>query len=166
MNSFDHFIKHTLEIQYYGRYVDDFLIVHSNRDYLKSLIPVIRCFFKLRLNLTLHPDKIYLQHYSKGVQYLGVQILPHRTYIKNRTKGNFYKAVENQNNIANDHRPSSEDKMNFISSINSYLGIMKHYKTYGLKKKIIDQYLSDYWKRIVVVSGGYNKMVVKNNYLN
>ena len=161
MNIFDHFIKHTLGIRYYGRYVDDFFLVHSNKSNLKTIIPVIRRFLKTELNLTLHPDKIYLQHYTKGVQYLGAQILPHRIYIKNRTKGNFYKAVENQNSVSMDHKPSLDDKLNFISSINSYLGIMSHYKTYRLRKNIIDWYFSDHWKRIMVVSGGYNKIVIR-----
>src|SRR5574344_2748269 len=39
MDSFDHFVKHDLKIQYYGRYVDDFVIVHEDKEYLKKLIP-------------------------------------------------------------------------------------------------------------------------------
>ena len=36
MNAFDHFIKHDLGIRYYGRYVDDFLVVHQDKAYLKA----------------------------------------------------------------------------------------------------------------------------------
>ena len=96
MNSFDHFIKHDLGIRYYGRYVDDFILVHSDKEHLKSLIPKIKDFLRLKLRLILHPNKIYLQHYTKGVKYLGAVIKPHRTYIANRTKGNFYEAIENR----------------------------------------------------------------------
>ena len=76
MNPFDHFIKHDLGIRYYGRYVDDFILVHQDREYLKSIIPLIKTTLQDRLLLTLHPDKIYLQHYSKGVQFLGAVIKP------------------------------------------------------------------------------------------
>ena len=31
MNSFDHLIKHNLKIRYYGRYVDDFVMIHSHK---------------------------------------------------------------------------------------------------------------------------------------
>ena len=62
LNPFDHFIKTTLNIRYYGRYVDDFIIIHKNKDYVKSLVPIIRKYLKNELNLTLHPKKIYLQH--------------------------------------------------------------------------------------------------------
>jgi len=65
LNSFDHFIKHDLKVRYYGRYVDDFVIIHNDKNYLKSLIPEIREFLSDELFFTLHPDKIYLQHYSK-----------------------------------------------------------------------------------------------------
>ncbi len=31
LNDLDHFIKHTLKIKYYGRYVDDMLFVHKDK---------------------------------------------------------------------------------------------------------------------------------------
>ena len=61
MNDFDHYIKDTLKIKYYGRYVDDFVIIHKDKEYLKSVIPQIKNFLKDELHLTLHPKKIYLQ---------------------------------------------------------------------------------------------------------
>ena len=90
LNEFDHWIKNELNIQYYGRYVDDFVLIHPDKEYLKSLIPKISNFLLSNLQLTLHPNKIYLQHYTKGVQFLGAKIKPYRIYIGNRTKGNFY----------------------------------------------------------------------------
>jgi retron-type reverse transcriptase len=44
MDSFDHYVKHDLQIRYYGRYVDDFIIVHPDKEYLKSLIPILSNF--------------------------------------------------------------------------------------------------------------------------
>ena len=65
LNVFDHYIKHELGMRYYGRYTDDFVLVHKDREHLASLVPRIRDFLKSELGLTLHPRKIYLQHYSK-----------------------------------------------------------------------------------------------------
>ena len=161
MSSFDHFIKHDLGIRFYGRYVDDFVIVHSDKEYLKSLIPKIKAFLELELNLTLHPNKIYLQHYTKGVKYLGAVIKPHRTYIANRTKGNFYEAIKRQDLIARNHKPTEKEKKHFLSSMNSYLGIMKHYKTYRLRKNIIIKNLSGWWWNYVYLSGGISKFSLK-----
>lgn len=105
MDTFDHFVKHDLKIQYYGRYVDDFIIVHEDKEYLKTLIPKLAEFLQSELQVTIHPKKVYLQHCSKGVKFLGTVILPNRIYIANRTKGNFYNAIEKQNQIARDHKP-------------------------------------------------------------
>ncbi|MBA7539675.1 hypothetical protein ES705_31955 [subsurface metagenome] len=161
MSTFDHFVKHALGIRYYGRYVDDFVIVHNDKEYLKSLIQKIKNYLELNLRLTLHPDKIYLQHYTKGVKYLGAVIKPGRIYITNRTVGNFYHALDKQNRIIRDHKPIEEEKKYFLSSMNSYLGIMKHYKTYRLRKNLIIKKLSGWWWNYIYLSGGIGKFVLK-----
>jgi hypothetical protein len=166
MNTFDHFMKKELGINYYGRYVDDFIIVHPDKEYLKSLLPTIADFLKNKLQLTLHPKKIYLQHYTKGVQFLGTVIKPNRIYIANRTKGNFYMAIQKQNEIVKQHKPDKEAQAIFLCSMNSYLGIMKHYKTYNLRKKMLFKNLSAWWWNYVYLSGGYAKFVLKNKTTN
>ena len=172
LDSFDHYIKHDLlpfrqlaeglGRGYYGRYVDDFVIVHPDKEYLKSLIPQLSNFLLSTLSLNLHPRKIYLQHYEKGVKFLGVVIKPGRTYIARRTKGNFYKTIEEWNKIIREKKKLSTEEQNaFISSMNSYLGIMKHYETYKLRKKMLLKNLSAYFWNYVYISGGYCKLVPK-----
>lgn len=161
MDSFDHFVKHDLKIRYYGRYVDDFVIVHENKEYLRNLIPKLSEYLQSVLQTTIHPKKIYLQHYSKGVKSLGTVILPNRIYIAVRTKGNFYNAIEKQNQIARDHKPTKAEQQAFQSSMNSYLGIMKHYKSYKLRKTMIFKNLSAWWWNNVYLSGGICKFEMK-----
>jgi len=161
MDTFDHYIKHDLGIKYYGRYVDDFVIVHSDKEYLKRLIEIIRTFLKVDLGLDLHPKKIYLQHFTKGVPFLGTFIKPNRIYIGKRTKSNFYKAILNQNEVTKKAKPTFEEQVKFQSSMNSYLGIVKHYDTYRLRKKMLWKHLNPYWWNVVYLSGGYSKFVRK-----
>lgn len=165
MHLFDKFVTSELGLKYYGRYVDDFIIVHSNKDYLKSLIPQLSNFLLSSLHLTLHPKKIYLQHYSKGVKFLGTVIKPSRIYIANRTKGNFFNAIKKNNQIVRNCKPSKTQKDTFLSSINSYLGIMKHYQTYKIRKKILKKYLSGYWLNHFYISSGYQKLVKKKRIM-
>jgi retron-type reverse transcriptase len=61
LNEFDHFVKKDLHIRYYGRYVDDFILIHQEKEYLKSLIVPIREFLDHNLQLKLHPDKSSLR---------------------------------------------------------------------------------------------------------
>jgi hypothetical protein len=161
LNDFDHFVKRDLKIKDYGRYVDDFILIHKDNDYLRSLIPAMKEYLNKNLKLELHPNKIYLQHFSKGVKYLGAVIKPHRIYIAKRTSGNFYKAIEKQNKIVRDNKPDMEEQENFLSSMNSYLGILKHYKTYNLRKRILFKNLSAWWWNYVYLSGGIQKFVLK-----
>lgn len=161
MNAFDHFVKSKMGILYYGRYVDDFLIVHNDKEYLKSLMPILSGFLQTSLALTLHPKKIYLQHYSKGVQFLGTIIKPNRIYIANRTKGNFYAAIQKQNEVVRNAKPDNAAQSHFLSSMNSYLGILKHYRTYKLRKRILFKNISGWWWNYVYLSGGIAKFVLK-----
>ena len=165
LNDFDHFVKRDLKIKYYGRYVDDFVLIHNDRDYLKSLINVIREYLEKELKLTLHPNKIYFQHYSKGVKYLRAVIKPHRIYIANRTIGNFYNSIQKHNEIVKESKPTKEEIEEFIANMNPYLGIFQHYKTYKLRKRILFDNLTGWWWNHVYLNGGYkkfNKMVSTN----
>ncbi|MFH1562259.1 MAG: hypothetical protein ABIF11_02400 [Nitrospirota bacterium] len=89
----------------------------------RNTVNALTNFLLSTLQLNLHPRKVYLQHYSKGVKFLGVVIKPHRIYIANRTKGNFYEAIERQNEIARDHKPTKDEQEKFLSSMNSYLSL-------------------------------------------
>ncbi len=161
MHGFDKFVTENLGLKCYGRYVDDFIIVHTEKDYLKSLIPQVSTFLLTELRLKLHPNKIYLQHYSKGVKFLGAVIKPNRIYISNRTKGNFYSAIQRQNRIIKDRKPTKEDKLAFLSSMNSYLGLMKHRKSYRLRRKMLFKHLYSDWFNKAYLSGGLAKFVWK-----
>ena len=99
LDDFDHFVKYELGCKYYGRYVDDMVIVHKDKEYLKSIIPTIRQYLKDKLLLDLHPKKIYLQHINNGVLFLGAFIKPYRLYIRNKTKTSFYKKIQEFNGV-------------------------------------------------------------------
>ncbi|MBN1339611.1 MAG: hypothetical protein JXA03_09825 [Bacteroidales bacterium] len=162
LNDFDHYVKGYLGIRYYGRYVDDFVLVHPDKYYLIRCFGMIRDYLKQELMLDLHPDKIYLQHFSKGVKYLGAVILPYRKYIAKRTVGNFYDAIGQQNVIARDHKPDRSEKEAFQRSMNSYLGIMHHYKTHKIRKNMLFENLSAWWWNHVFLTGGCAKFEIKN----
>jgi len=162
LNDFDHFVKHKLNIKYYGRYVDDFVLIHQDKKYLPSLIPIMRNYLQKNLSLQIHPKKIYLQHYSKGLTFLGKHIKPYRIYIGKRTKSNFYKKIKYWNNFLKEHnnKLSDDDIQLFLASMNSYLGMMWHYDSYKLRKKMLFRLSAHFWK-YVYISGGYKLLKTK-----
>jgi len=163
LNDFDHFVKRVLGIKYYGRYVDDFVLVHPDKEYLKTMIPAIRKFLKEKVQLQLHPYKIFLQHYGKGVKFLGVFIKPYRSYIGNRTKGNSYKTVNKWNALIRNKKKLDKDELDaFRASINSYLGIMRHHSTYRLRKKLLMCNLAEELREHVSFSDKYQKLSIRS----
>jgi len=56
-------MKQQLNLKYYGRYVDDIVVVHPDLDYLKTVIVAARKYLATKLMLQLHLRKIYLQHF-------------------------------------------------------------------------------------------------------
>jgi len=155
LDDFDHFVKNTLgKGGYYGRYVDDMVIVHQDKEYLKSVIPLIRNYLSDKLSLTLHPKKIYLQHYKMGVAFLGAILKPYRQYILNRTKGNCLAKIRIWNKIVADNNGKLSEELlaKFTASLNSYLGMMKQFNTYKLRKKILTEYLSPELRQSIIVA--------------
>lgn len=140
LSEFDHFVKHTLHVRRYVRYVDDCVIVHEDKRYLKMILPVLQKFLKENLELTLHPKKIYLQEAKHGVEFLGAFIKPSHTVSGRRIKRNFVRKLQVYEKIADDHRPTKEEKTAILSSVNSYLGIMRHFSTYKFRTKQLIRY--------------------------
>ena len=139
LNEFDHFAREKLGIKRYGRYVDDMVFVHSSDEFLKSVILKVRDYLQKELDVTLHPKKIYLQHFEKGVLFLGAFIRPFRIYIKNNTKGNLHKTIYDWNKALRKkgYQPTKEEVLYFVSRINSYFGMMSHFKTKNLRSTAV-----------------------------
>lgn len=155
LNDFDHYVKENLNIKYYGRYVDDFFLIHNDKQFLLDCIPTIRAYLSEKLNLTLHPNKIYLQPVEHWVAFLWAIIKPYRIYRSKRTISNFYKKMQSSNYI-----PKME-------TLNSYLWLMQHYKHYKIIQKILKRikfeeldYIPEYaisfckrWEEKFLISG-------------
>lgn len=135
--SFDQYVKRQLKIKHYGRYVDDFFLVHQSKDVLVKAIPKIRDFLRDELDITLHPNKIVLQPYQHGVVFLGAVIKPFRRYVHTRFKTNFIKEINRwEKHLASfNETPPVELLRDARNSINSYLGIMQHFKSLHIRQK-------------------------------
>lgn len=123
----------------YERFVDDMYFVANNKAaFLVSVIPELRERLG-KLGARLNEKKFYCQHYTKGVECLGIHIKMDRIYPNNRViRRAGMKAVQFNRCI----RESKLDAM--LSSINSYLGICKNTNGYNQACSII-RLLSRRW---------------------
>lgn len=70
LDPMDKYIRHTLGFQYYGRYVDDFVILSQDKQVLLDAGQKIDRFVQAHLHIKVHPKKKYLQPVYHGVKFL------------------------------------------------------------------------------------------------
>ena len=133
LNVLDQFIKRDLKCKHYGRYVDDFYIVSQDKDFLHKIIPLIESFLENRLKLKTNKGKTIIKNYKYGVEFLGAYIKPYRTYISN----NCLKRIKRQ---CFEIECNIVHKNDITASINSFLGVLSHYKSYNLRKYIFKKF--------------------------
>lgn len=127
LNALDQFMKRVLKCRHYGRYVDDAFIVSCNKEWMLSLVAEIRKFLRSELGLDLHMGKLSIKDERYGVEFLGAFVKPYRTYASN---GCLHRMNRNIMNM------KAEDSSSVYRSVNSFLGVLGHYKTYKIRRRM------------------------------
>ena len=137
LDSLDHYIVGLDKNLFYGRYVDDLVVIHHNRDFLIEVKQKIQTYLQKHLKLTLHPKKITLTHYGQGCAFIGAYIKPGRIYPSKRFQKAFYRKIEELNKLWKEQKGDLDEKLvvQTLCSINSYLGLLKHFNAFRLKVK-------------------------------
>lgn len=152
MSDLDHYIKHDLGIKCYGRYVDDFYLIHEDKEYLKKCKKCIESFVGKHLRMGINHRKTYFQRCDKGVKFLGVKVEVGHINMSSRTIGNFRRCLAELNSTNANHRLKASEMGDLRSRVNSYLGIMGHYDTYRLRRRLVGSLDGRILKRISVES--------------
>ncbi len=91
LNELDHFIKRVLGERYYIRYMDDFLILNTNKWHLRETKERLRMFLCDRLKLELHPKKAEIFPADKGIDFLGYVVRNNKRFLRKSTVRRFLK---------------------------------------------------------------------------
>jgi len=75
LNEFDHWLKETLQVKHYARYVDDMVILGHSKEYLQHLYQAITQRLSAE-GITIHPKKIRIAPTASGIPFLGYVIWP------------------------------------------------------------------------------------------
>lgn len=69
LNDLDHYITEILGVEYYGRYMDDFYLIHQDNEYLKHCLNEINSIiYNLKLSLN---GKTQIMPFKQGIKFLG-----------------------------------------------------------------------------------------------
>lgn len=137
MNEFDQYIKHQLKVENYIRYTDDFIIISADLKYLQGLIYSINSFLKSELDLNLHPKKVFIRSYYQGIDFLGYVLWPHYKIVRTKTKHRAFNKVYQK---VLEYKKGIISKEKLIQTLNSYLGVFSHAKSYHLSEDLKNQF--------------------------
>ena len=132
LNELDHFVKEKLKIKYYIRYMDDGILLHKDKEYLKYCLKEIEKImekYKLKLN-----SKTQITSIIQGFDFLGFKYYIKNNKVimkvKNQTKRKFRRKMKKLYLLVNNNKISITD-LNQVKA--SYLGHL----SYGNTKKLI-----------------------------
>lgn len=93
LSSLDHFIKETLKIKGYVRYMDDLVLWHDDKYVLKKAKKAIEHYAFSELCCFIKPE--LLNYTACGLPFLGYKIFPYQASLSQRSKRRFFNKLEN-----------------------------------------------------------------------
>ncbi|MGN0181886.1 MAG: reverse transcriptase/maturase family protein [Candidatus Ornithomonoglobus sp.] len=138
LDKMDRFIRNELRIKLYSRYMDDFILIHNNKDYLKECLDRIRAFLDDELALELN-EKTQIFPVKNGVDYLGFHTYITETgkvirKIRRKSKAAMKRKIKKFNI---EYSANNMEYERIHQSIASWIGHAKHGDTFYLRKNII-----------------------------
>lgn len=177
LDDLDHRVTGEWGVPHYGRYVDDMVLIHPSAQHLLDVRRKIGTWLGSR-GLKLHPRKMYLQHYAKGVMFVGGMVKPGRKYVSRRTAGrllarvNYYNALlaarkdvtggEAQGMAGNVEGLTDSEVEGMVATVNSYLGMMCHYNSRHLFFLMLSRVSGDWYRYVYFTHRGRRCKVVHN----
>lgn len=142
LDAFDRLIKEKLQIKFYSRYMDDGVIVHNDKNYLKHCMNILEDYARDELKLSFN-SKTQIAPVRNGVDYLGWHIYLSETgkiirKVKQQTKYRYKrKLCEMQKKYRRGEMELEEIKQ-ILSSFHAHLA---YGHTYKLKKKVLKDFV-------------------------
>ncbi len=138
LDALDQFAKHGLKAPYYGRYVDDIILLGEDAGALNDQYGKIERFLLDQLGLQLHPKKKRLYPAHQGIEFIGFVIKPGRTYLRNASLSRCRQKVR-----AWEHKgaPVDEPTLTKIGeSMTSYLSMLRNVDGYRARKTLCQHF--------------------------
>ncbi len=161
LNELDQFVKNKLKAKYYIRYVDDFVILHSNKKVLEEYKDKINDFLRKELLIGLHPEKCKILSLNKGICFLGYRVF---CYHKLLRKTNLRKMQSNLDNYKGLYDLKFVDYDEIYEYFQGWLAYAKSADTYKLRKRT-GQKLQEYFPNEISCIE-INRLIKKSNIQN
>ena len=141
LDALDQYAKHVLKAHYYGRYVDDIVILHEDHRYLNICYKEMESFLSGRFGLHLHPNKKKLHPAHQGIDFVGFIIKPGRIYLR-------HSSLQRCRQIINDWErrgAPTDDRARLVKlghSITSYFGMLQQVDGFHARQSLCAHFQS------------------------
>lgn len=138
LNELDQFIKHTLKVSHYLRYVDDFVLLHQDPAVLVAWRTEIVTFLGNLLGLSLR-DAGRLAPISNGIDFLGYIIRPDYRLVRQRVVGHMNdRLAAHERRIVRKNAtlvspPATSDAVQ--ATLASYFGHFRHARSHHVQAR-------------------------------
>lgn len=139
LNELDQFCKHRLHLHYYIRYMDDIIILHHDKKVLERIKRTIADFLGDKLNLQLN-RKTCIRPTSMGIEFVGFRVWSTHRKLRRKTAKKLRKRLQY---LFHAYKVGEIDKETLERSVASYRGILKHFNSYGLRRKLNEMYIKE-----------------------
>ena len=135
LDEFDHWLKETMRVKEYLRYVDDLFLLGNDKQRIWALRDAIA--EKLQaLRLTLHTDKTQIYRTTERVDVLGYQVSRYRRRLRNDNGFRFQRRLKHMSRL---YQEGEMDWPTLNASVQSWIGHACHAETAGLREAIFGQ---------------------------
>jgi RNA-directed DNA polymerase len=137
LDPFDQFVKRTLRVKRYVRYVDDMVLIHRDRAQLEEWLEKIRDFLRYELALEIK-DGIILRPLTSGIDFLGYVTFPTHTLVRRRVLQHANEKLQDwsrQHMDKNGATGTPADYRQVQSLWASYCGHMRHANSWRLRQR-------------------------------
>jgi retron-type reverse transcriptase len=93
LDELDHFVKESLRVKGYVRYMDDFVLFGASKEMLHQQLNSVRNLIRERLELTLKPSSIRIAPVDQGLAFLGFRVFPGSVRLDRRKWARFRRRV-------------------------------------------------------------------------
>lgn len=138
LNELDQFVKHKFKAKYYLRYVDDFIILHENKEALEYYKERIDKFLGT-IRLELHQDKSKIFPLYKGINLLGFRVFYYHKLLRKRNIKKFERKLKG---FKEEYDAGMLDYDTTFNSLQGWLAYAAHGNTYKLRMKFIKKFES------------------------
>ena len=132
LDDFDHWLKETLRVPAYLRYVDDLILLDNDKQRLWAYCQQISDYL-LTCRLRLHERKRQIFRTTEWVDVLGYRISRTRRLLRN---DNGYRFRRKLNRLAQAYAEHRVDWKDLNPSVQSWIGHARHAETEGLRTKL------------------------------